>query len=290
MRVIRLIACLCLSLCVCGAVAQVKSDRYKPKWMTKGVPKQTDAYLFERAYGDGSSLDEARQQCFVNLVTKLEHERGIVVTSRLKASSHVSRDNYTKNKDFSMECEESGKAISLVCRTVDEYWTQRNGHYGCSLLYSVANMAYTDRPGDMVYVTSSYGARGLWRSMIIPGWGQFHKGANLKGGLILGGTAVLAGGIVFTENQRAGYLRRMRETHDINLIRRYKTKRDNFATTRNVCIGAAAALYVYNLIDAVAAPGARRVVTVRGAGGRSYAFMPALSADGTPVMTAAVTF
>ena len=40
----------------------------------------------------------------------------------------------------------------------------------------------------------------------------------------------------------------------------YNTKADNCENARNIYIGAAAALYVYNLIDAIVAPGAKRVI------------------------------
>lgn len=46
-------------------------------------------------------------------------------------------------------------------------------------------------------------------------------------------------------------------------LKEYNTKADNCENARNICIGAAAALYVYNLIDAIVAPGARRVIVKR---------------------------
>jgi len=251
---------------------------------------QNEAYLFERAYGEGESLDEARQKCFVNLTTKLEHERGITISSKFRASSHLSRDTYTKSKDFSMECEENGKSIFLNCRTVDEYWTNDHGHYSCSLLYSIANNAYPDRAGDMAYVTSHYGARGLWRSAIVPGWGQLYKGSTVKGGLIMGGTAVLVGGIVFTECMRSDYADKIAKTRKEENKRIYATRRNNFSTGRNICIGALGALYIYNLIDAIVAPGARRVLVKERPGGGSYAIAPSITSEGYPAMSCSITF
>ena len=43
-------------------------------------------------------------------------------------------------------------------------------------------------------------------------------------------------------------------------MKTYNTKADNCENIRNICIGGAAALYVYNLIDAIAANGAKRVI------------------------------
>lgn len=52
----------------------------------------------------------------------------------------------------------------------------------------------------------------------------------------------------------------------------------------------AAALYVYNLIDAIIAPGARRVVVQKGTGGNTYAFTPSILDGYAPGMTVAMTF
>ncbi|MDE5945576.1 MAG: hypothetical protein K2G93_08360, partial [Rikenella sp.] len=114
----------------------------------------------------------------------------------------------------------------------------------------------------------------------------------LKGGLILGGCASLAAGIIFTERQRADYARKIVKTHSVDLKRHYATQRDHFATGRNICIGALAALYVYNLIDAVVAPGARRVVVHDHKGnGRSYSFVPTMAiGDDALALGAFVTF
>jgi len=59
------------------------------------------------------------------------------------------------------------------------------------------------------------------------------------------------------------------EKSDANAKKSYINSASNLATGRNVCIGAAAALYVYGLIDAIVAPGARRVVITPSADSRS---------------------
>ena len=56
--------------------------------------------------------------------------------------------------------------------------------------------------------------------------------------------------IIYTENMRATYASKMRSQP--RFAKQYKSKADNFEIARNCCIGAAAAMYVYNLIDAEA--------------------------------------
>lgn len=84
-----------------------------------------------------------------------------------------------------------------------------------------------------------------------------YKGSKGKGITILLAEAAAIGGIIFCENGRASYESKM--LSQPQFIKTNKTKVDNFETARNCCIGAAAAIYVYNLIDAVVAPGAKRL-------------------------------
>ena len=146
--------------------------------------------------------------------------------------------------------------INIRLAIVDNYVSDDGIYFLCT----VPNPKAKDAIYDDIELTTQYGANGLWRSVIIPGWGQFHKGSYLKGGLVLGGTALLAGRIVATESIKSDYIRRIGETHSADMKRMYAKKADTFSTTRNVLIGALGALYVYNLIDAIAAPGARRVI------------------------------
>lgn len=241
-----------------------KSEHTKPQWLTKKLPEsKSGTYFFLNAEGLGASLEAARQMALVNLSTRLEHERGLVVSSTVSSGSTQHRsaqgDSYTSHRDFSMTATEKGKAISINCRVIDEYWECTGGTYTCHVLYTIANqnMPDTGSYDDRISLTTSYGAHGLVRS-IIPGWGQIYKGSTTKGACILAGEAVCVAGIIVCENQRASYHKKMLEQP--KFAQTYNTKSDNWENGRNICIGAAAALYVYNLIDAVAAKGAKRVV------------------------------
>lgn len=94
---------------------------------------------------------------------------------------------------------------------------------------------------------------------LAPGVGQFYKKEYLKGGLLLGGTLAGAGGIIFCESQRQSYTAQIQQTHDINVQRNLSARAQNMATARNICIGATALVYIYNLVDAAAARGNRKV-------------------------------
>jgi hypothetical protein len=273
------------------------SEKIKPQWLHKLPKPGNSSFMYETVSVSASSLDNAREKCLAELIANSGLKNGVVAIFDNKSSERLSQiwnnGKLTERIEYDSHTTTHAQydAIKLHVENIAEYWEQdRSGSYYLTKLYAKSELG-TAPLFDNIELTTRYGARGLWRSAIIPGWGQFHKGAHLKGGLILGGCAALAAGIVFTENQRADYMRKIAQTHDVNQIKNYSTKSDHFATARNICIGAAAALYLYNLIDAVAAPGARRIVVHhRGAAGRTYAFTPAVLPDGTAGMVAAVTF
>ena len=274
-----------------------KSHSIKPHWIHK-LPKPTNnSFNYELDLSMASSLDETREKSLAGLIANSGFENGVVVISDYESKiidSQVLENGEIKNiqsEDIEINSHIQGNEIQLHVKEIAEYWERdASGTYHLTKLY--AKSTSKDTPSfDSTTPTSKYGVRGLWRSMIIPGWGQFHKGSYVKGGLMLGGTAVLAAGVIFTEGQRADYNKRIYQTHDVNMIRRYQTKRDIFATSRNICIGAAAALYLYNIIDAIAAPGAERIVVKRSdARGNNYVLAPSVTMEGAPVMTAAITF
>lgn len=79
---------------------------------------------------------------------------------------------------------------------------------------------------------------------------------------------------------RASYNSKITKTHDANLKRHYADMRSNYATGRNICIGALCALYVYNVVDAVVAPGARRILTApKGSNNFSFLWAPTITDD-----------
>lgn len=244
--------------------AKEKSDKMKPRWMTSSLPTpKSPGYIFISAQGSGSTLEEARQRALVNLTTKLEHERGLVINSSIKVDKEASRiagsRSSVSRQEFQMECTERGKEITLTCRAIDEYWEQDHGRYVVSELYTVND---NKQPGqgsynDDIRLTTSYGAAPVFYSLI-PGVGQFTKGSYVKGGLILGGTAIGTAAIILCENQRADYAKKMREKPQHFDF--YRNKKSQWETGRNIAIGVTAAIYVYNLIDAAVAPGRRKVI------------------------------
>lgn len=264
-------ACALLMLCTVPAIA---GNPPRPKWMGN-VPSGTAGFYFVEAHTDASSsLDGARTASLKELAAGAERTDAVRVN---EVFTDQSAQTYTNGKvsfqgvdTYNLELQVAGEAEPIHSRRVDEYWrTVKRG--GIPVLEYTALYA-VERKGQKadfsgIRVGSSYGMGSMWRSFIVPGWGQLYKRNTFKGGLMMGGTAALVAGIIVTEKTRSDYVSFMHNTHDASFIHTYNTKAKNFATARNVCIGAAAALYVWNVVDALASPGAKYVtVTSSGIG------------------------
>lgn len=247
------------------SLSQSRSDRLKPQWITQGVPVSGSAsYMFISGRGTGASVNEAKQQAFVSMSQKLEQERGLTINTNVQVSEKLSdsrTDTSSKyEQEIVLEVVEKGHKLSIICREIDDYWTLKDGIYHAEVLYSI-----TDRhgipggSGDDIHVSTRYGAAGFLS--VVPGLGQMYKGSLAKGCLVLGGEIAAAGGILLCENTRASYVKKMKEQP--RYASEYNSLADTWETGRNICIGAAAALYIYNLIDAFASNGAKHVI-VRG--------------------------
>lgn len=265
---VKMLLCLATLLICCqtNCSAGLKSDRLKPKWVTQSLPEsKSGTYIFVRSHGQGASLAGAKQQAFVAMSQKLEIERGLTVNTNIQIREQLSQNQASTSSEYKQEITldvtENGHQLKIVCREIDDYWQVSHGKYEVDILYTVTNTnSYGGSYDDEIFVTAKYPGAGFMS--LIPGVGQFYKGSVVKGSLILAGELAAISGIVLSENTRASYIKKMSEQP--KHAAEYNSLADSWETSRNVCIGAAAAIYVYNLIDAFTAIGAKYIVVQNG--------------------------
>ena len=236
-----------------------------PQWMHK-LPQSSPAnnsYTFIRINADASSLDVGRSKCFQLLA--LDQSLLNTLTISYSSKDYISSTTQTQNGNFSEALDQKsfeiitteGKPIQVKARVVDECFIPKQG--SMTTLYQVALVP--NAVFDNYSLTASYASDpATWGLSLIPGAAQMHKGDYLKGGLIMGGAVAMAGGLVVFESMRANYLAKIGQTHSADVKVAYNNKAGTCATMRNIFIGGLAALYVYNILDAFIAPGARRVI------------------------------
>ena len=237
------------------ASAQYRSsEKIKPQWLHKLPKPSNSSFMYETVSASASSLDNAREKCLAELIANSGLKNGVVAISDNTSSERLS------------QIWNNGK---LTERVEYDSHTSTHAQYDAIKLHveNIAEYWERDRSGNY-YLTKLYAKSELCKAPLFD---------NIE--------------LTTRYGARADYARKIAQTHNINHIKTYSTKADHFATARNICIGAAAALYVYNLIDAIAAPGARRIVVHRRNGnGQTYSFVPAVMPDGSAGMIAAVTF
>lgn len=238
------------------------SQRIRPQWLKSYQNLvRTDAfYQLILVETDGPSLTNLKNGRMSALASYLKSNNQIEGEIDWDASSTTADSDYSSLSTHSLSFKTRTTVETFNCKLIDDYWERMGAGYKYYSLF-----AYTE-PGttaeiDYFTLTTSYASdTATWGLSLIPGAAQMHKGSYLKGGIILGATVALASGLVAFESMRSGYLAKISQTHSTDVKKEYNNRAGNCATARNICIGGLAALYVYNIVDAFIAPGARRII------------------------------
>lgn len=280
--------CICMLLANICIFAKTTSGECPP-WVNGDFPpKSNNTYYFMQADGTGSTLNDAQKDADLVLVTSLIRSAGVTVSgTQIESVLHRSDyngvdENHTSEYRYDFKLGD----VRLAFKAVDRYWVKTGNTYECKVLYEVAEnpdaVSY-----DPVEYTSKYGARGLWRSAIIPGWGQMYKKSYFKGAVILALEAAAVTSVVVFNNQYNSYLNKSRVNTDPSAVKFYQNKANQAKNIRNGLIAGVAAVYVYNIVDAIAAKGKLRYVKPSG---RSLSVAPFFDAEVSLGLSIAYTF
>ena len=267
----NVLAVICLTLCLlCPSIlwAQYrvldKKFTITPEWMkgTSSLYRSNDTYEYIIADNAGESLQSLEAGRITSLGQKLSQINKISGVIDKTVESTNRNGEFSSEVKHKMTFQTETEVYEFVSSFIDDYWEyviypDGSKGYVYYALFAVSKGSNTPL-FDSVSFSNQYGVQGFWRSALCPGWGQMFKGSTIKG-IVLFGTEVAAiGGFVYAENARKSYISKMYSQP--YQAHQYKTLADNFALARNCCIGVTTAIYVFNLIDALVAPGARRLV------------------------------
>lgn len=269
-----------LPLCIHARRILSSSEKLRPAWLANATPVPSNStFVYQITEGEHRNLNDARASCLINLSTYIKQTNHIQGDAESVITKDNSNGNFTESESYVFTYKIRGEELSITFEKKDEYWEYMlypNGErvYRCYTLYAVAKSASGTNIDELRF-TRKYGAQGFARSLIVPGWGQLHKGNTAKGACILGGEVLLVGGIITAESLRSSYVKKMKENP--KHLKTYNTKADNWENIRNVFIGAAASLYVYNLVDALVANGRKRTIVRKAK--TQFSFAPVASPE-----------
>lgn len=259
-----------------------------PKWVGNTPHALNDTYMFVEVISYGNSIGVARMNALHELALnkQLEEAATVSVESGMLAHSESYIDNKGNEKDvtketFDVKVEIKNQKYQVQAKKIDEYSTK--GHDGEVKLYTLYMVALSAHPVyDTTYLTDKYGAAPAFMSLI-PGVGQWYKGSKVKGSVMFAGAVASVAGIIVCENQRSIYLKKMKEQP--KFAKEYNSKATNYEIGRNICIGAAAAVWVWSIVDAAVTNGARKVV-IEGKKGSYITAVPMVTLDSAGIALA----
>lgn len=240
------------------------SHSLRPQWLKsyQNILKKDAGYQLILIEDDGMSITALQNGRLNTLGSYLKSSNQIEGEIDWNASTTTTESDFQSASTQSLSFKTKTSVETFNCKLVDDYWERRDGLYRYYALFAVTE------PGEMAPIdnftlTTSYASDPVnWGLSLIPGAAQMHKGSYLKGGIIMGGSVALSGGLITLESLRANNLAKISQTKSADVKKAYNDRASACATGRNICIGALAALYVYNIVDAIVAPGARRVIVI----------------------------
>jgi hypothetical protein len=244
---------------VAGLAAQSASHAEKLPWVRGELPKQKGNFEYMIGRGEGRSLTEARDNATNDVLVEVGNQKGVSVSGstlqEIKSQMNFggNKTGYSESNATVSTFKIDRQTFTLSMLKADEYYEYR-GVYQVWQLYEVNIKGEAFKP-VAVETTDKYGMSAGWRSMLLPSWGQFYKGKTGKGVLFLIAEAAAVGGVVYCEMNRADNFRKSQETTNLQIIKEYRNRADSWELYRNISIGAAAGIYVWNALDAALSKG-----------------------------------
>ena len=208
-----------------------------PKWLSAGLSDLTYSYV-EVVSADASTVSDARDKAARAIVQRRNLAVGAEMNVRMVDGKITST---------------GGQKMIVTARILDEY-AEEVGYNNWRVYLLVQTLKHPQYSFEPVTVTDQYpfSARAF-----VPGMEQLHKGQNLKGVLFIAGEVDCVGGIVASEGMRISNVNLINSTHNAQQRARYTDNANLWQNVRNGFIAATAAVYVWNVIDALTSRGAR---------------------------------
>lgn len=227
---------LAVALILC---ATASAQSVEPKWKSQGLMDLTYSYV-EVVSADASTVSDARDKAAQAIVQR----RNLAVGAEMKVK--VVDGKITSSGDQKM---------IVTARILDEY-AEEVGYNNWRVYLLVQTLKHPQYSFENITVTDQYpfSARAF-----VPGMQQLYKGQKTKGIMFIAAEVACVGGIVVSEGLRTSNINLINSTHNAQQRAQYTDKANMWQNVRNGFIAATAAVYVWNVVDALAAKGARYV-------------------------------
>ncbi|WP_297900456.1 DUF5683 domain-containing protein [uncultured Parabacteroides sp.] len=256
----------CLLLLACLFISMpIMAQQTKPLWIQKGEKplnkeRTNETYHFKVFNTYDVDANRLKTERFRPLLTYVRERYGANFKQmELDSVLYVGNDTLTT---YRIEFTDTlGMAGVVHARKVDEYlafedYVDNTYQFEYYQLYAISERDSVP-VFDEFELTRTYNHKALFLSLI-PGMGQIYKGQKAKGYTILGTEATLVVSTIAFQMKKHYCGRKANEQWEVRDS--WKSKERGWRQMRNLCIGLAGGLYLYNLIDAAVTKGSRHVV------------------------------
>jgi len=242
-----------------------KSDSKKPTWYSGNNNIDSKFFTYYRSQGTSNAIDTARKNAIQNVIVEYAQTLGTEYIVNSESSTSIinlqQNDSVKTTQSFVFTGKVKGKEqnFRIPCLTIVEYYWEKEMYNGKPQYqyWVLARIPNKERDCNMP-IYQSYGKSAVWRSALLPGWGQMHLGYKTKGAILLTTTALFVSGVATSQIM---YVNNWNDyTSSLTLGRTadaevYKSNADNWFLVRNINLIALSGVYIYNLVDALTKKG-----------------------------------
>ncbi len=282
MKFRKMLGQLFLLLCLVISLPGMAQQNTKPLWIQKGEKplnkdRFNESYYFKVFNTYGMDVNKLKEERFQPLLTYVRERYGADYEQMKLDSLCLNSDTLTTYRIAFTDTLGSGV---VYARKVDEHfafedYVDNTFQFEYYQLYAISERDSVPVFDDFE-LTRTYNQKALALSLI-PGMGQIYKGQKAKGYVILGTEAVLVTSTIAFQIEKRYCRRKAKEYPEVGDS--WKSKERSWRQMRNLCIGLAGGLYVYNLIDAAISKGSRHV-NVKKPKDRQLLITPSASPEG----------
>lgn len=238
-----------LSAFVCGILLLSVGFVYaQPKWISHPPEGYLNDYFVGKATSSNSNA-EAAEQAFADAIVSINQSNSITVKS--SEQFHTSSEEHFSNSGVSTDIvTKAAKELSVTgesqtirgLKMVETYFDKYGDTYEAWVLVSFPKKNPISPPSAFSPV---------WRSMIVPGWGQLYNDETFKGVSFM---TIAVGGVA------SGFIcsALSNDSHSQALSARTQARRDYFndlsntqSTISTISFISAGVVYVWSLVDAI---------------------------------------
>lgn len=216
----------------------------QPIWVSR-VPEGFENDFFTGRGASSTSLVEAEQAALLNAVSEAIQNKSITiqVNKSLHSVTRETTTDFYQADELVKEINIYGESQTLTgLKRVETYHENNRGLYEAWVLISFPKINPTEPP-----TTSSQ----IWRSFLLPGWGQIHTNQTWKGLFFTVATlSGVTGGVVFDQLSKDS---KVKASGSRTQARRdfFNDETKNFNTISKIAFISAGVLYIWNVTDAI---------------------------------------